>query len=126
MNPADAVRTLALLVQALAAAVQEQQVRLQLELLPLVQQAQALEPELASMPQLELPELFAQQVLALQLEQALELQRQVLALAQQAWLQPEQEPQALVPLLLPLQASHQAVRTCASSFQRRQPLCDRG
>ena len=41
VNPADAVRTLALLVQALAAAVQERQALLQLELPPLVQQAQA-------------------------------------------------------------------------------------
>lgn len=114
------------MVQALAAAVQERQVRLQLELPPLVQQAQALEPELASMPQLELPELVVQQVLELELGQTLEPQRQVLVLAQQARSQLEQERQALVPLLLPLQASHRAVRICASSFQRRQPLCDRG
>lgn len=37
----------------------------------------------------------------------------------------EQASPALVQGL-PLQASHQAVRTCASWFQRRQPLCGRG
>lgn len=90
---------------------------------PPVRQQQALAAVLQEQPG-PVPWLLAEQVQLVPAQQREPLLQLVLARPQVLEL-PEQALLASVPVL-PLQASHQAVRTCASWFQRRQPLCGRG